>query len=209
MANAIILFSGILGFLSVWVQFYFSLIRRLAEGHSVLYGINYFFSYFTVIINISVSVLLMLSVLRPEARISRWFRKPVINTAFALYILVVGMIFYALLYRTSTAEGVEMLATHVLHGYVPVAYSLIWFYRYRTNTLVYSLTLKWILMPLAYFVYLLIRGLLLGVYPYFFVNPVKLGGYDKVALYAVAILAFFALLGSVLVFLDRRHKVTK
>jgi hypothetical protein len=100
-------------------------------------------------------------------------------------------------------HGAEALATHILHAYMPLAYLFIWFFHLRNATLEYTDSIKWLSVPAAYFIYLMIRGELIGKYPYFFVD-VQRFGILTVLLYACAILIFFFLVGSTLVFVDRR-----
>ena len=58
------------------------------------------------------------------------------------------------------------------------------------------------LYPMLYFAYLLLRGRLLGLYPYPFIAVDKLG-YPQVLLNALGILAGFVLVSLVLLGIDR------
>ncbi len=64
----------------------------------------------------------------------------------------------------------------------------------------------WLSYPLAYLGYWLIRGPLVGYYPYFFIDVDALG-YSGVALWSGALIVFFLLLGSLMLFVDRRRAV--
>jgi hypothetical protein len=197
--------TAILGFIGLAIQFYYSVSRKLEEGYSFFYGVNHFFTYFTILVNTMLVVLLISAVVAPEGRLAGWFRKSINNAGVALYVLVVGIIFYGLLYNSSKPFGLDQLATHILHGYIPIVYFFMWFFNFRQSDLLYKNIYKWLLFPLFYFAYVLIRGAAIGVYPYFFVNVDK-NGYSVVGLYAVAILLFFLLLGSLLVWIDRKFK---
>ncbi|HEY7849859.1 MAG TPA: Pr6Pr family membrane protein, partial [Ktedonobacterales bacterium] len=60
----------------------------------------------------------------------------------------------------------------------------------------------WLIYPFLYLAYSLIRGAIVGFYPYPFLNPASPttgGGYGGVALYCVAIFVAFLLVGWVLI----------
>lgn len=195
--------TALLGFIGLLIQGFFSIGRRLEQGHSFVYGLQHFFSYFSILTNLSVAVLLASYVLFPESRLTRWFKQSANNAAILLYILIVGLIFYALLYSYSRSTGWDLLGTHLIHGFVPIAYFLLWLSYFRKGDLRYQLSLKWLAAVLVYFVYVLIRGYFLNVYPYFFVNVEKLG-YGGVGLYAVGIALFFILVGLLIIVVDKR-----
>ena len=203
--NLLVLITAILGVIGVGIQFYFSFTTKLEQGFSVLYAANHYFSFFTAIVNTSIAVLLLAYYFYPASKLSRWFRKTTNNTAIAVYIMIVSLIYYTLLLNNKPLVPAEMVATHILHGYVPLAYLGLWFFRFRNGDLNYSDSFRWVLFPLAYFIYLLIRGAVLDAYPYFFVNVAKLG-YPMVLLYAVGILGVFLISGLSLVVIDRRIK---
>jgi hypothetical protein len=197
--------TAFLGFIGLAIQFYYVVSRKIEEGQTFLYGVIHFFTYFTILVNLMLVVLLISAVVAPNGRLASWFRKSSSSAGVALYVLVVGIIFYLLLYDTSKPFGLDQLATHILHGYIPSIYFFMWLFNFRQSDLIYKDVYKWLLFPLFYFVYVLIRGAAIGVYPYFFVNADKYG-YSVVGMYAVGILLFFILLGSLLVWIDKKFK---
>lgn len=205
--NLLILITSIFGFMALVIQFYFSFNRHMVEGRSVIYAVNHFFSYFTILTNTIVATFLASVVLFKNSKLSHWFLKPAVNGGVCLYILVVGIIYYVLLNNTWKPLGGEYFASHTLHGFVPAMYAIIWYKYLRTSVLKISDALKWLIFPAVYFVYLLIRGPIVQKYPYFFVDPTKIG-YGGVAAYSVAILIFFYGLGALLVLLDRRRPIS-
>ena len=206
--NLLVLVTAILGVIGVGIQFYFSFTGKLAQGFSVLYAANHYFSFFTAIVNTGIAALLLAYYFYPGSKLSRWFKKTTNNTALALYILIVSLIYYTLLLNNHPLVPAEMVATHILHGFVPLAYLGLWFFRFRKGDLNYSDSFRWVLFPLGYFIYLLLRGAMIGAYPYFFVNVSKLG-YPMVLLYAVGILGVFLISGLSLIVIDRRIKFKK
>lgn len=192
-----------LGFIALSIQCYLSVTRKLAQGFSLLYATNHFFSFFTILTNLTVAVLLASYILFPDSKLTRWFKKTTNSAAIGVYILIVGIIYYALLLKSDTQYGLGYVATHILHGYIPLAYLALWFFKFRNGDLKFKDSVKWLLFPIIYFVYLLIRGVFLGVYPYFFMN-VSQYGYSQVLLFSLGILTVFLLVGSLLVMLDQK-----
>lgn len=203
MKKALTSTTAVLGFFAISTQFYFVFSRKIAEGFSPLYAINHYFSYFTALINTATVVLLCNSILFPDSKLNLWFKKSRHNAGLAVYILIVGFIFYTLLFKSSKAQGLELLATHVLHGFMPISYLLIWFLYFKNCDLKYKHCLHWLIIPFIYFIYVLTRGFLIGSYPYFFLNAAKLG-YAHVTLYALGILAAFTVMGALVVYLDKK-----
>jgi hypothetical protein len=60
-----------------------------------------------------------------------------------------------------------------------------------------------VLFPLAWVVYTLVRGPIVGWYPYPFLDPAQEAGYGGVAVYVIAIAAFILLVGAGIVALSR------
>lgn len=202
----IISMTAFFGFVAIGIQFYYSFNRHMADGRSFVYAVNHFFSYFTILTNTTLAVFLASEVCFKNSKFSLWFQKPVVNGAVCLYILIVGIIYYVLLNNTWKPVGAEYFASHTLHGFVPLMYAIIWYKYLRSSVLEYIDALKWLVFPALYFVYLLIRGQIIDKYPYFFVDPTKIG-FGGVVIYSVGILVFFFGLGSLLVFLDKKRPI--
>ena len=66
--------------------------------------------------------------------------------------------------------------------------------------------LLWQVFPLLYLIYVLVRGAIVGWYPYPFLDPAKVNGYGNVALYALGIMATFLLVSWLLLTLANRQK---
>ncbi len=204
--NQFILLTALLGALSICIQFYFSVSAKLEQGFSLLYGIIHYCSYFTFLTNSLVAAMLFSLALFPQSALSLWFKKTTNNTAFAVYVFIVSLIYYTLLLNNHKLEFLETVATHILHGFVPIVFLLLWFFKFRKGDLSFKDCFRWILFPAGYFIYILIRGEVIGAYPYFFLNVGKLG-YSMVALYAVAILGIFLISGLGLILVDRKIKI--
>jgi hypothetical protein len=85
---------------------------------------------------------------------------------------------------------------------MPVLFTLYWWFCVPKGSLRLSHIGLWVLYPALYFAYILLRGDLLGTYPYPFVDVETLG-YAQVFVNACGILAGFVLVALVVVGLDR------
>jgi hypothetical protein len=130
-----------------------------------------FFSYFTVESNVLAVISLMLSAFavatRYESRRLDFFRGAV-----ALYMTTTILIFIVLLsgYPSSELTAVPWDNT-VLHYIMPIAIIVDWLAATRVGLINFKSALIWLVFPLAYLIYSLIRGAIVDWYPYPFVNP--------------------------------------
>lgn len=129
-----------------------------------------FFSFFTVETNILVVITLLLSAIAVAAGKSRQF--DTLRSATTVYILVVGVGFSVLL---SHMEGIALTAVPwdnvVLHYIIPVAVLADFLTDRPRSKQRFTRALGWLLFPILYVTYALIRGGVTGWYPYPFLNP--------------------------------------
>jgi hypothetical protein len=77
-----------------------------------------------------------------------------------------------------------------------------WWFCVPKGTLHWNNVWTWLLYPLIYFIYALIRGEVVGTYPYPFIEVDRLG-YSQVLVNAVMVLVGFVVISLVLVAVDR------
>jgi hypothetical protein len=142
-----------------------------------------YFSYFTVLSNLFAVAMLLHGALRPAGRRSRTIE--LLRGASVVYILTTGIVYLFLLSgRTPTYPWVNA----ILHYLMPVAVTLDWLldpprvYLDRVQTV-----LLWMIFPVLYIAYTLVRGAIVDWYPYFFVDPHRSGGYLRVTGASVAV----------------------
>jgi hypothetical protein len=136
-----------------------------------------YFSYFTVLSNLFAVVMLIYGALGPEHGRSQTVE--LLRGAAVAYILTTGIVYLLLLSgRTPAYPWVNA----ILHYLMPVAVTLDWLLSPPSVLLrLVRTVLLWMAFPLAYILYTLVRGAIVGWYPYFFVNPHRSGGYLLVA----------------------------
>jgi hypothetical protein len=153
-----------------------------------------YLGYFTNISNIFASVVFIFSALYLVKHRKPSPRDDIIRGAATLYMAVTGLVYVTLL----SGEDLGLLmpwvniVTHIL---MPIAVIADWLFQPPLSKITFKRALLWLIFPGVYLVYSLIRGSIVGWYPYPFLNPEKVDGYGGVALYCAAILMAFLVLG--------------
>lgn len=150
-----------------------------------------FFSFFTIQSNILAAAMLVLAALiRPEERSLAF---DAVRGAVTFYIGITGAVFALLLSGLQ-----EQLDTHnafanfVVHYLIPVVVVLDWVVDPPRRRLGLKIALGWLVYPLAWFAYTLVRGSATGWYPYPFVD-VSEHGYGGVLVRGLVFLVAFAI----------------
>lgn len=159
-----------------------------------------FFSYFTVEANTLAVVSLVLSAFAVAIG-TRHRGLDIFRGAVTLYMTTTILIFIVLLsgYPSSELTAVPWDNT-VLHYVMPIAVIVDWLVAGGVRPIRYRSALTWLMFPVAYLAYSLIRGPIAHWYPYPFMNPAT-HGYLGIAItsvvIAVVLAAITALLASV------------
>lgn len=189
---------AILTWSTVALQLWLLIGRALAHGQSMGHGIVDYLGYFTILTNIFVALVLTLPLLAPLSRLSRFLAGAQVRACAVASIVLVG-IGYHILLRDIWAPGTpSWFAAILLHYVIPSLYVLYWLLALPKQRLVWWSPLVWCLYPIAYFAYMLLRGLLINRYPYSFFDVNKLG-YGRSLENALGLLLLFVIIGAVLV----------
>lgn len=187
--NALItykIFFSLLGFSAVVTEIATTVERGTFQAAN-------FFSYFTIQNNILLIIAFLISAyFTARGRSPRWLDK--LRGATTVYIAVVGVGFAVLL---SGLEGVELTAVPwdntVLHYIMPVVGVIDLLVDRPKSKLRFAPSLLWLLLPVAYLAYSLIRGAIIDWYPYPFLNPSN-HGYLGIAVASSGLLVLGVLL---------------
>ena len=145
-----------------------------------------FFSFFTIQSNLFAAfVLLWTSGSGADAKASR---VDYVRGAAVLYMSVTGVVYGLLLsgYQRELQTSLPWV-NNILHRIMPLVLVADWLIVPPKTRLTLGKALIWLVYPLAFAAYSLIRGPLVGWYPYPFLNPDRVGGYSVVALYCLGI----------------------
>ncbi len=179
------------------MQMYLLVSSFVADGKGALAGVWRFFAFFTLLTNILVAC-----VITGFAVGGRWKPGPQLLTATTLFIAIVGLVYHFILSATWSPEGMFFIADKINHYATPILTVLFWLSCVPKGAHKWADVLGWLVYPTGYLVYMLARGALDGFYPYFFIDPSKLG-WAAFAVNAVGMCAFFAAAGLVFVAIDK------
>ncbi len=161
-----------------------------------------FFSYFTILTNVLVALAMTAPALSPASRLARWTTTEGVRAAIAMYAAVVGVIYHLFLHATWDPRGLALVANIGLHYVMPVAMVLDWLVFVPKGRLRWIDPAKWLAFPLIYGAWTLVHGAMIGWYPYWFID-VEVLGWGPALINFAALLGVFAILGLVVVAIDR------
>jgi hypothetical protein len=198
----LITLAAVLGWVGLSIQLYLILFARWSIGASLLGGLVSCFSYFTILTNTLVATVLTCAVTDRESAARRWFLQPWVSGAIAASITVVSLAYNLLLRHLWHPQGWQFVADVLLHDVMPLLFLAWWWCCVPKGTLRLRHLPVWLIYPLLYFAYALLRGHLLGAYAYPFIDVSNLG-YPQVFINAGVILLGFVLMALFLIGVDR------
>jgi len=159
-------------------------------------------SYFTNLTN-TLIVVMAASLLSGRGRIARWFSRAPVQAAFSLYILFVGLAFWFVLGGPEDVEAWWLWIPEVTaHSLSPLLGVVWWVGAVERGRLRLWHPIAWLGYPIVFLGYWLVRGPIVGEYPYFFIDVDELG-YAGVAVWTGTLVAGFLVLGLVMWVVDR------
>ncbi|MDE1168027.1 MAG: Pr6Pr family membrane protein [Pseudomonas sp.] len=183
------------------LQLYITLMVRWQNEASLLGGVVNFFSYFTILTNTLVAVVLTSAVVGRASRGRDFFRQPWVSSGVAVSIALVGLVYSLLLRDLWHPEGLQWWVNELLHDVLPPVFLCFWWCCVPKGQLRVRHVLRWMLYPTVYFAYSLLRGHVIGTYPYGFMDVGELG-YTQVFINCLVILVGFIAMSLLLIGLD-------
>ena len=151
-----------------------------------------FFSFFTIESNLLAIVMLLLGTQIGWLGSDRTPAWEYVRGATVAYMVTTGVVYAALLAGLpDDLDLTEPWVNVVLHQVMPVAIVVDWVLAPPGHRLTVRRALAWILFPLAFCGYSLLRGAAVDWYPYPFLDPQQRGGYGGVAATMVGIGGLF------------------
>jgi hypothetical protein len=175
---------GVAAMVAIMVQ----LIIHISNSYSI---VN-FFSYFTNLANLFAAVVLLLGAFELILHTAPSTTHQTLRGASVVYMIVVGVVFSLLLQDAELGSLAPWVNT-ILHYVMPVVIIVDWLYQPANIKLTLQHMKYWLIFPLVYLAYSLIRGEWTGFYAYPFIDPAQEGGYIAVGFYCLVILLIFAL----------------
>jgi hypothetical protein len=199
--NVVIALAALAWF-SVLLQLNITLHSAMHNGLGLATGIVNFLGYFTILTNLVVGIALTMPLVAPASTVGRFFSRSDVTAGVAASMAFVGLAYHFLLRKTWNPQGLQLMADALLHYVMPALFLIYWWFNFPKGALRWSHPLLWGLYPTVYLIYVLIRGRVVGRYPYAFIDPLAIG-YQRTMLNAVGLLAAFIVLGLILVALGR------
>lgn len=182
------------------VQIAYDIEEARTNNTSVATSLVQFFSFFTIQTNVLVALILTLSCFAPRS--DRFLANVSVQSAVATYIVIVGVVYTLLLRHLWNPQGLQLVADRLLHDAIPLLYVMYWLVFMPKGSIRTVDPLLWLIYPLLYFGYILVRGATSGAYPYPFVDVARLG-YREVLINASMFLGAFFALGVTFAGIDR------
>ena len=187
------------------LQAYLTLHSAMDNGKGIAGGLIIYLGYFTILTNLLVSLTLTGPALAPGSRWAVLASRAESVFGVAVSILFVGISYHLLLRHVWNPQGPHLLANDLLHYVTPILFVLYWWLVAPKRSLRWVHVLWWGLYPAGYLVYALIRGELIGSYPYGFIDVGAIG-YQRTLINGIGLLIAFFLIGFVLFGLSRLQK---
>jgi hypothetical protein len=195
--------------LTAWFALILQLYIMLEKAPSIEFTaantIINFFSFFTVLSNLLVAIIVTFTLFSPSSLAGRFCSSLSVQSAIALYIFIVGLVYNLILRSLWAPTGWQLVADNLLHVIVPLLYVLYWVSFTPKRKLQWKNILPWLIFPAIYLIYSLIRGTVAGWYPYPFLDAAKLG-YGKVAINSFFVLTAFVVVSLELIAVNRIGK---
>lgn len=154
-----------------------------------------YFAFFTILSNLFGATLFL--VLAARWRSAHNPTLDLLRGASVLYLTVTFFVVIALLSSADLQVAIPWV-DFVVHKFFPVVVLIDWLVDPPRARLTYRQSLLWLVYPLIWVVFTLIRGAVDNWYPYPFLDPAH-GGYGSVAVVSAAILVGFLVLATAIV----------
>jgi hypothetical protein len=195
--------AALITWVALSLHFALTLERSLAHGGAVLGAVALYFSFFTILTN-----LLAALVLTGAAIGWREASRPGIAAAITVYLCIVGGVYLVLLRNPYGPYDLQFAADATLHYATPVLFGFYWLVFVRKGSLKWRAPFVWLLYPVAYLAFSLLRGAMTGFYLYPFLNVAALG-YPRVLASSLLLMVIFLGLGFGAVAIDRMSALSR
>jgi hypothetical protein len=196
-----------IGWLSVALQLYLFINLATANGKTIFTGVIIFISFFTILTNILACLVLSYSspTSKPVSTLAKFFSYPLVASGVAVSIAMVGIVYHFLLRKIWNPQGFQLIADMSLHYLMPTLFIIYWALFVNKAGLRWLHSIVWCVYPIAYLCYSLVRGKIMGSYPYPFID-VSTIGYQQALINSLGLLVCFIVLGLVFVAVSKLTK---
>jgi len=134
-----------------------------------------YFSYFTILSNLMVAISCTMLFIGNGTDGGRFFHRQSVVAAITVYIVIVGAVYNLVLRSVWDPRGLQKVVDELFHTVNPILYLLMWIFVAGKDQLNWKMVFPWLIYPIVYCIFILIRGRASGFYPYPFINVTELG----------------------------------
>ncbi len=205
--SAFVTVLALLAWSTLAVMLWLLILRATGAGNTPLAGLTSFFGYFTVLTNLLCASILTVHTIRPRNRyMLHIFLSHIALTSVAASMILVTTIYYFFLRHYWNLHGIHAVIDNIVHYVIPPAFLAYWWYAVPTGTLRWSDLPRTLIYPILYLCYVLVRGKLIGIYPYPFFDVIRIG-YTQVLLNSGFIFTGYLTVCAVLIVANQRMKL--
>lgn len=170
---------------------------RLGRGQDLLAALWSLAGFFTILTNMLMVATMLRIAVTGQRQSFGWM------SMVTLSMIMVGLVYHGLLAQLVFYTGLRWWVDQALHTILPALMLWFWLMEVTRHEPREGQPLTWLIWPALYAVYALVRGGLSGRYPYYFLNPERIG-WGGVALHLGGLLLAFGALAFALYVLGRR-----
>ncbi|RZK83192.1 MAG: hypothetical protein EOO92_00130 [Pedobacter sp.] len=166
-----------------------------------------FFSFYTILTNILVAVMVTtIYFSKNDGKSLGFYYRPSIQTSITMHITIVGLIYNLLLRGLWWNGGLQSIIHDVLHSVLPLLTILYWWCYTDARRVKYTDIFIWLVYPFIYTIYTFLRGTYVKWYPYPFMNVDEFG-YTQVIKNCGFVALTFVFFSLLFVFLGRLKRI--
>jgi hypothetical protein len=187
MERKVAILFAVIAWFAVLTQYYLMIGNRVSSiGETTIR----FFSFFTILTNLLVAIYFSYKTINLPSAQGNLLDRPGSLTAITVYITIVGLVYQVVLRHIWEPKGLQMIVDELLHSIIPLCVIAFWYFYENKSVTIWAQIPKWLIYPLIYLIYVLVRGNISGFYPYPFVDVSTLG-LAKVLLNGLILLTIF------------------
>jgi hypothetical protein len=156
------------------------------------------FSFLTILTNWLIVLAMFFPVLAKDTKIGMFLDQQGVRTAILDYIIIVALGYHLLLAHLFNHEGLDQVSDFVIHTIAPLLVLFEWLLFSRSKSLLFKQVPFWLLAPLVYMAYCVLRGEVTGNYSYDLINADERGHAAAFAIYG-QFLVGYTVIGCLLV----------
>lgn len=174
-------------------------INLVIPDSSVIFNLSNMVSYFTIQSNFMVALFSSYLLIK-NSDLNQ--RQNILNFGILVNIAVTALVFHFTLSHRINYEGLPYTTTVIMHYITPCLFVLYWILFQKKKEFSFNYSLIWLIYPIIYLIYTLIRGVLVGWYPYPFIDASVLSP-EKIILNSIGVGLIFIICGVIFVFLSK------